>query len=213
MKKYILFVINYIINSIKRLRGTDPYANFLAQQRDGRVEMGLYSYGIPEIFIYKGDINRVKIGKFCSIANDVKIFVGGNHRVDWISTYPFRIMFNLSGQYEDGHPASKGDVVIGNDVWIGRGAVILSGVKIGDGAIIGAYSVVTKDVPPYTIVAGNPSRIIRKRFDEKVISTLLNIKWWDWPIEKIMEEIPYLNSDKIEEFITRFGSNHKVINR
>ena len=210
MKNYIRFILIKISNYINRLMGVDAYSRLLAQQREGIVQIGLYSYGTPEIFVYEGDSNKVKIGKFCSIANDVKIFVGGNHRVDWISTYPFRIMFNLPGQYKDGHPSSKGDVVIGNDVWIGRGTTILSGVNIGDGSVIGAYSVVTKNVPPYSIVAGNPARIIKKRFDDKVISILLKIKWWDWPIEKIMEEIVYLNSDKIEEFISRFDSSHNA---
>jgi acetyltransferase-like isoleucine patch superfamily enzyme len=132
----------------------------------------------------------LKIGKFCSIAARVTIALGGNHRSDLVTTYPFIAFVAdwpeaecLSG--EDVAAVSKGDVIIGNDVWIGYGVMILSGVTIGDGAVIGAGSVVTKDVEPYSIVAGNPARLIRKRFNDETIRKLLEIKWWDWPPEKI----------------------------
>ena len=143
----------------------------------------------------------LKIGKFCSIANDVQIFLGGNHRIDWITTYPFSVL-NSWPEAKDikGHPCTKGDVIIGNDVWIGRKTLILSGVTIGDGAIVGARSVVTKDVAPYSIVAGNPAKLIRKRFDEKTIEKLLEIKWWDWNLEKIKKNLPLLLSNNIEQF-------------
>jgi virginiamycin A acetyltransferase len=134
-------------------------------------------------FDFIGD--KLIIGKFCQIATDVLFIMnGGNHSLNGLSTFPFKIFGNewASVPLES---ESKGDTVIGNDVWIGYNAVIMPGVKIADGAIIGAKSVVTSDVPPYAIVAGNPARLIRKRFDDDVIEFLLRLKWWDWPLEKI----------------------------
>jgi acetyltransferase-like isoleucine patch superfamily enzyme len=104
-----------------------------------------------------------------------------------------------------GHPTTKGNVVIGNDVWIGFGAIILSGVTIGDGAAIGACSVVTRDVPPYAIAAGNPAQIIRYRFPEEIVATLLRIKWWDWPEDKVKENLHLICSDSMGVFIKKFG--------
>lgn len=166
--------------------------------------MGEHSYGRPIILFPDSGANLV-IGKFCSIAADVKIFLGGNHRPDWISTYPFNVLFPAFRQIK-GHPATKGDVVIGNDVWIGQGAVILSGITIADGAVIGSYSLVSKNVAPYSIVAGNPAREIRKRFNESQISRLLKVRWWNWPQEKILEGVPLLLSDNVEGFL-KFAEN------
>jgi acetyltransferase-like isoleucine patch superfamily enzyme len=166
-------------------------------------EIGEYTYcnAIPKVYKYPG--RKLKIGKFGSIAEEVTIWLGENHRSDWVTTYPF-----LSRSHDwpeakhlinrkDFQLLSKGDVVIGNDVWIGYRAIILSGVTIGDGAVIGAGAVVTKDVEPYAIVAGNPARLIRKRFDDETIRRLLEIKWWDWPIEKINENLDIICSDNV----------------
>ena len=165
--------------------------------------IGQYSYGNPRILRFKGDECCVTIGKFCSIASEVEIFVGGNHNANWITTYPVRIMMNLDGKYSDGHPSSSGDVVIGNDVWIGRGATILSGCHIGDGAIIGARAVVAKDIPPYAIAVGNPVRVVKYRFDDEQIQNLLAIRWWDWELDKIKENTDLLCSPDIEQFICK----------
>jgi Acetyltransferase (isoleucine patch superfamily) len=139
-------------------------------------------------FDFIGD--QLIIGKFCSIASDVKFIMnGGNHRTDWLTNYPFPVFGN---GWESAMPDSwpfKGNTVIGNDVWIGYGATIMPGIKIGDGAIIGAQSVVTRDVPPYSIVGGNPAKEIRKRFEDSVIEDLLNIRWWDWDIQKITRHL------------------------
>jgi len=164
--------------------------------------IGEYTYGQPNVLDW-GEGTTLIIGKFCSIAKDVNIFLGGNHRVDWISTYPFKALSDTFSKAKNilGHPTSRGDVKIGNDVWIGRGATIMSGIEIGDGAVIGAYAVVTKDVKPYEIVAGNPARFIKKRFDEKTIDQLLKIKWWNWDIEKINENIKLISSNRVDEFI------------
>ena len=120
------------------------------------------------------------------------------------TTYPFNVL-DPRFAHITGHPHSKGDVVIGNDVWVGRGAVILSGVRVGDGAVIGAYSVVAKDVQAYGIVVGNPARLFRARFPDETIDRLLAIRWWDWPDERIDRAIPYLQSDRIDEFLTLVG--------
>lgn len=154
--------------------------------------------------LYQYPINRdkLKIGKFCSIACGTKfLFNSANHALDSLSTYPFPLFFeewNLEREKVTDAWDNRGDIVIGNDVWIGYEAVILSGVTIGDGAIIGTRAVVTKDVPPYTIVGGVPAKPIRKRFDEKVIKELLKIKWWDWTEEKIARNIEHIKAGCIE---------------
>ncbi|MEQ8277395.1 MAG: CatB-related O-acetyltransferase [Deltaproteobacteria bacterium] len=171
---------------------------------EGVLEIGEHTYGCPHIVTHRGDTARVKIGDFCSLAADIEILVGGNHRVDWVSTFPFRAMFRLEGAFEDGHPATKGDVVIGNDVWVGRGAKILSGVHVGDGAAIAGYALVVKDVPPYAIVGGNPAKVIRRRFEDDQIDALLRIAWWKWPLDEILSEVPALQCDDIAGFIEKF---------
>jgi acetyltransferase-like isoleucine patch superfamily enzyme len=161
---------------------------------------GDHTYGKPAIFEW-GEGKKISVGKYCSIANEVKFFLGGNHRTDWITTYPFNVLHQdfPNAKYITGHPSSKGDIIIGNDVWIGYGAVILSGVTIGDGAVIGAYTVVAKNIPPYSIVSGNPMQVIKKRFDDNKIQKLLEIKWWEWNEEKINCYVKYLCSDNIDE--------------
>ena len=154
------------------------------------------------LFNYPEFVDRLIIGKFCSIACGTKFIMGtANHRINSVSTYPFNV---FGGKWEELTPPHlsqlpfKGDIVVGNDVWFGRECVVMPGVKIGDGAIIGAYSVVTKDVPPYTVVGGNPAKVIRKRFDDKLIKLLLEIKWWDFEIEKITKILPLLCNPDLE---------------
>ena len=149
---------------------------------------------------YPWSRDRLLIGKFCQIAAGVEFVMNdANHQMNAVSTFPF---YTLEG-WEAEPPASedlpfKGDTVIGNDVWIGQNAVILPGVQIGDGAIIGASSVVGSDVAPYTIVAGNPARALRKRFDDELIDLLLRFKWWDKSIEEINSLIPILTCSDLE---------------
>jgi acetyltransferase-like isoleucine patch superfamily enzyme len=137
----------------------------------------------------------------------VKVFLGGNHRGDWVTTYPFSEFAYRwkSGRGIEGHPATKGDVTIGNDVWVGAGATIVSGVTIGDGAVIGGQSVVTRDVEPYSIVAGNPAQTVRHRFPPEQIEQLLRIAWWEWSDERIEVAVPLLMDDDVDRFIQVYG--------
>lgn len=154
------------------------------------------------LYHYPINHDKLKIGKFCSIACGAKfLFNSANHTMKSLSTYPFPIFFEEWGlDVRDITSAwdNKGDIVIGNDVWIGYEAVIMAGVTIGDGAIIGTRAVVTKDVPPYTIVGGVPAKEIRKRFSEEMIAHLLNAKWWDWPIERISQNIEAIKAGKVK---------------
>lgn len=136
-------------------------------------------------FDFIGD--KLIIGKFCQIATGVRFIMnGGNHSMNGFSTYPFQV-FGEEWKEVPLTPEYKGDTVIGNDVWIGNSVTIMPGVKVGDGAILATNAVITKDVEPYTIVGGNPHKLIRRRFDDKTIEALLKIKWWGWPQEKITQ--------------------------
>jgi virginiamycin A acetyltransferase len=144
---------------------------------------------------------RLIIGKFCALARGIKFIMNGaNHKLDGFSTYPFQIFGNGWEKVEP-QPAElpyKGDTIIGNDVWIGYEATIMPGVKVGDGAIVAAKSVVVSDVPPYTIFGGNPAKCIRQRFDDETIRLLLEIAWWNWDIEKITSNLEQIGSADIE---------------
>jgi acetyltransferase-like isoleucine patch superfamily enzyme len=161
--------------------------------RNKKYKIGDFTYGQP-LVIFENDESNLIIGKYCSISQNVTIFLGGNHRLDWNTTYPFNSlsMYFPFAQDIKGHPQTKGDVIIGNDVWIGNNATILSGVHIADGAVIGANSLVTKNIGPYEIWGGNPARLIRKRFSQEKINDLLKIQWWNWPLEKVGEKINVL---------------------
>ena len=148
--------------------------------------------------------STLQIGDFCSIAENVTILLGGNHPTDWISSFPFGVVFEeFKERYYQYPKLSKGSVIIGNDVWIGLNTIILSGVTIGDGAIVAAGSVVTKNVEPYAIVGGNPAKLLKKRFSDEAISKLLAIQWWNWEIDKIKENLDLILSDRIDPFIDR----------
>lgn len=165
------------------------------------VTIGAYTWGSPRIHKWTNKYT-LSIGKFCSIAEGVDIIVDGNHRPDWVAMYPLsRILLN---DYSNlGHPEGKGDMVIGSDVWIGMNAMIMPGVNIGHGAVIAAGSVVTHDVMPYEVVGGVPAHCLKFRFPQGIINILLKIAWWDWPLEKIKENIPLLEGGDINKFILK----------
>lgn len=155
--------------------------------------------------LYQYPINHDKliIGKFCSIACGAKfLFASANHTLESLSTYPFPIFYeewNLDKAQVTSAWDNKGDIVIGNDVWIGFEAVILSGVRIGDGAIVGARAVVTKDIPPYTIVGGVPAKTIKKRFDDDMIIRLQQIQWWDWSFTKVQLHLQHIMNGEVDK--------------
>ncbi len=182
------------------------------------VEVGEFTYyddpAGPDAFLrnvryhfeFNGD--RLVIGRFCAIATGAQFVMnGGNHRIDGISTFPFPIFEAWRGRWagEMDFP-KRGDTVVGNDVWIGYDALVMPGVHIGDGAVVATRSVVTRDVPPYAIVGGNPARVIRSRFDDATVERLLRIAWWDWDPERIFDAIPLISGgdvDALEAFAAR----------
>jgi acetyltransferase-like isoleucine patch superfamily enzyme len=168
----------------------------------GMLVIGRHSYGKPNVILFAGDSARVSIGSFCSLASAIEVMPGGNHPTDMVTTYPIRR--RLAGTEQPGEPWSKGDVAIGNDVWIGRGVKILGGVTIGDGAVVAAYSVVTKDIPPYAIAAGVPARVVRQRFPEEIVASLLRIKWWDWEDAVVLERVDDLASNDLLAFTQKY---------
>ena len=155
------------------------------------------------LYHYPINRDRLIIGKFCSIACGAKfLFNSANHTLSSLSTYPFPLFFEEWGLEKRNVAASwdnKGDIVIGNDVWIGYEAVIMAGVTIVDGAIIGARAVVTKDVPPYTVAGGIPAKPIKKRYPEETIAALSELKWWDWPEERIAQNLHAIQAGKLNE--------------
>jgi len=177
--------------------------------KNQNIEVGDYTYyddfenvenfekNVKYLFDFVGD--KLIIGKFCMIASDVTFIMNGaNHLSDAISTFPFAIFgHDWSDAMEGKSYPSKGNTVIGNDVWIGYGVTIMPGVNIGDGAIIATKSVVTKDIAPYSIVGGNPAQEIRKRFSGEEIEKLLDLQWWDWPIEMITENVHNLTGNDV----------------
>ena len=184
-----------------RRRRSDPTLIMNRNPVYAAFTIGDWSYGRPNI-MRMDQTTQLEIGRFCSIADGVRILLGGEHRTDWVTTYPFPSILPERFSAE-GHPASKGNIVIGNDVWICAGSTILSGVIIGNGAVVGAGCVAARDVPPYAIVAGNPARVVRFRFDPSIISRLEKLAWWNWPMSRIEELAPLLLSNRIEDFLAQ----------
>ena len=174
------------------------YNDFAADPVDFERNNVLYHYPV------NGD--RLVIGKFCSLACGARfLFNSANHTLKSLSTYPFPIFWGEEWGIDKSEVASawdnRGDIVVGNDVWIGYEAVIMAGVRIGDGAVIAARAVVTRDVPPYTIVGGVPAKTIRPRFDDRAAARLLELQWWNWPVEKIRANLPRIMRGEIDKLV------------
>lgn len=194
MDRETVYLKNVVTNPNIIVGDYTMYHDFVHDPREFEKNNVLYHYPVNH--------DRLLVGKFCSIACGAKfLFNSANHTLSSLSTYPFPIFFEewgLNGRDVAQAWDNKGDIVIGNDVWIGYEAVILAGVTIGDGAVIGARAVVTRDVPPYTIVGGVPAKPIRKRFPQEVVEALLEIRWWDWEEERIARNMKHIQEGKVE---------------
>jgi chloramphenicol O-acetyltransferase type B len=204
MKRLLRVLLARFLGLMKR---QEEYLEDEPLREAGLLVVGRHTYGRPKIWSYEGSERKVTIGPFCSISPGVEIVTGGMHPTDWVSTFPFRISWNLEGAFRDGTPASDGQVVIGPDVWLGTSALVLSGVTIGPGAIVAARAVVASDVPPYAIVAGVPARVVRFRFGPDIIQKLLEIAWWDWDDERIRGLVPLLSSPRVDDFLNAAASS------
>ncbi|QBE98451.1 CatB-related O-acetyltransferase [Blautia producta] len=193
--KQTIYLKNAITDPSIQVGDYTMYNDFVNDPTDFEKNNVLYHYPINH--------DRLMIGRFCSIGCGAKfLFNSANHTVSSLSTYPFPLFFeewelekkNVTDSWDN-----KGDIIIGNDVWIGYEAVIMAGVTIGDGAIIGAHAVVTKDVSPYTIVGGIPAKSIRKRYSEETIALLTELKWWDWPEKRIAKNIKAIQNGRLDQ--------------
>ncbi len=179
----------------------------LIARRPGQIAVGAWTYGRPKVRFPESGA-KLTIGRYGSIADGVEILLGGNHRTDWATTYPFPEWPALwpTAAGIPGSDATRGDVAIGHDVWLGSQCMVLSGVTIGTGAVVAARAVVTRDVPPYAIVAGNPARVLRLRFDDDNVAALLASRWWEHQHARVTELMPLLLSDRTDELIAALRS-------
>jgi len=209
------FVMSKLFRRLKRWRqraqGVTPLQSYERHQEQFREKypgyfLGVGTYGVPHVHD-DNEGTTLRIGAYCSISSDVQIFLGKNHRTDWVSSYPFPAFFE-EARHISHFGTTRGDVTIGNDVWLCANCIILSGVTIGHGAVVAAGAVVTHDVEPYAIVAGNPAKRVRWRFDEVTRQGLLNSAWWDWPITEVREIVELLCSDQVLQFLA-YARNRK----
>ncbi|MDB5980803.1 MAG: cat [Pseudomonas sp.] len=168
-------------------------------QRYPHYDFGRGSYGLPQVHDWH-EGSTLSVGAYCSIADGVQIFLGGHHRADWVSTYPFPAMLPRAAHI-NGFSGTNGSVRIGNDVWLCSNSSILSGVTVGDGAVVAAGALVTRDVAPYAVVGGNPAQFLRWRFPEEQRMQLLQSAWWQWPEEELHGLADKLCSDDVEGFL------------
>jgi acetyltransferase-like isoleucine patch superfamily enzyme len=194
----------YLSLAWRKLRGRTDLQSASRQQEKFRkrypnYQIGYGTYGMPIVHDLN-DGTTLKIGSYTSIAKDVEIYLGGNHRLDWVTTYPFPAFIREASHIKN-YDVSRGDVVIGSDVWLCADCTILSGVTIGHGAVVANNAVVTKNVAPYSVVAGNPAKHVKWRFDEATREVLLKSAWWEWSEDEIMQNLDKLCSDNIVAFL------------
>jgi acetyltransferase-like isoleucine patch superfamily enzyme len=189
------------LNRLHALLIGENEASWRRLVRAGRIESGPGTYGIPIVKDYVHDKTRLIVGNYCALSETALVMLGGEHNPDHVTSYPFRILLQLPGAGQDEVPVPTGDTRIGSDVWLTQRTFVRSGVTIGDGAVIASCAVVTKDVPPFAIVGGNPARVIRYRHTEEQRAALLEIRWWDWPEQEVRRAVPLLASSDIDAFI------------
>jgi acetyltransferase-like isoleucine patch superfamily enzyme len=199
MRRQTVAVIKFQLNRVRNAWWGRDEAVLRRLQRKGRVVYGTGTYGIPTIHDFPYSTTKLIVGNYCSIGGHY--LLGGQHNPNQVTTYPMRINYGLPGAGEDGVPVPVDDINVGSDVWTTYGTWMQPGVTIGDGAVVATNAVVTKDVPPYAIVGGIPAKVIGYRHTEEQREALLEIRWWDWPEDEILEAVPYLASTDIDAFI------------
>lgn len=199
--KILLLHIWHALLRIRNVIVGENQATMNRLKRAGRIQIGAHTYGVPILKDYVYDETKLIVGKYSALSETSIVMLGGEHAVDRVTTWPHRIVWRMEGAGQDGIPVHTGDTVIGNDVWLTQRTFVRSGVHIGDGAVIAAGAVVTKDVPPYAVVGGNPAKVLRYRFTEEQRAALLEIKWWDWTDEEVRDAVPLLAGTDIDEFI------------
>lgn len=173
---------------------------------EGRLQVGRGTYGSPTYYTFNGDSTSVHIGSFCSIGPEVTFILGGNHPTDRVTTFPIRERYALE-PVANGFPSSRGDIRIEDDVWIGFGATVLSGVTIGHGAVIGAMSLVTRDIPAFAIAVGNPAKVVRYRLDNETQDAVMKTRWWESPTSNIIANVKELNDEPASESLRQRPSD------
>jgi len=174
-------------------------SSFERLKRQGRIVWGEGSAAVPQVVVFEHDDDaRLVVGRYCGLASTATFLLGGAHPVDRVATFPFRIRWDLPGAGMDGFPVKKGDIVVEDGAWVAHGALVLGGVRIGRGAVVAAGAVVSKDVPPYWIVGGNPAVPIRQRFDDDAIAAIEASRWWERDRAEIIRTIDELNGEVID---------------
>jgi acetyltransferase-like isoleucine patch superfamily enzyme len=200
VKAFLRFIKYFVIGVHDAVIGRN-LAVWKRLEKAGRVSQGAYTYGIPIVKHYIHDTTKLTVGSYSCMAENSIVMLGGQHAVDHVTTFPLRIQLQLPGAGLDGMPTATGDSVIGSDVWMGQRAFLRSGITVGHGAIIASCAVVTKDVPPFAIVGGNPARVIKYRHTEEQRAALLEISWWDWPDAEVRRAAPLIAGNDIDAFI------------
>jgi chloramphenicol O-acetyltransferase type B len=204
----LLATARYQWNRLRNAWWGNDLSNLRRLEKQGVVIRGVGTYGVPTVWTFPYEDAKLIIGRYSAVGGTH--LLGGQHAIKHVASYPLRIHLGMEGAGEDGNPAKRGDIVIGSDVWVTFGSYVLSGVTIGDGAVVATGSIVTKDVPPYAIVGGNPAKVIKYRHTEEQIAALLEIKWWDWPEDEIRKAVPYLASEDVDAFIEYARANMPV---